>query len=222
MRPLIFRMGLVLLGLLWSLQGSNGWAQVSMAPKQLLVVKPGTDRILITWVAAVINKGDGPVAFSVPVLLPQEAKDFQPIEGINPDDLKLGETGLTVEKEFPPGVNVISLGFTIPATFGNVDLHVKSRSDLGELTVMTPKGLLEIKGRDLVESGTDVQDMQRYNVLSSNRMILTGDELQISVGGVPEGRGRLWILGLVFAGMMVVAVVFLVKKSMPVAAIGEV
>jgi hypothetical protein len=87
---------------------------------------------------------------------------------------------------------------------------------------MTPKGLLEIKGRELVESGTDVQDMQRYNVLSSKRMILAGDELQISVGGVPEGRGRLWILGLVFAGMMVVAVVFLVKKSMPVAAIGEV
>lgn len=191
-------------------------AQTAAAPRQLMIVKPGTDRLLITWVAAVMNKGQVPERFAMPVLIPKEAKDFQPIEGISGDDLKLGDQGLSVEKEFAPGVNVISLGYTVQVAMGESKLNIKARSDVGELTVMTPRGLLEISGRELVDAGTDVQDMQRYAVLTSNRMILAGDELIIAVNGIPEGRGRLWVLGAGFAMVLLVASVLLARKSMPV------
>lgn len=213
---LIFRVGwLSLILVLFTTLELPAEAQIAMAPKQLFVIKPGTDLIHGTWVAAVMNKGQTTERFSVPVLLPKEAKDFQPIEGIGPDDLKLSDDGLTVEKEFPPGVHVISLGFMLPVALGRAEIHVKARADVGELTVMTPRGLLEISGRELVDGGTDVQDMQRYQIFTSNRMILAGDDLSILITGVPEGRGRLWIVGLAFASMLMIAAAILVKKSAP-------
>jgi hypothetical protein len=48
-------------------------AQVTVAPKQLLVLKPGLDVVHGTWVVAIMNKGKAPAKFRTPVLMPREA-----------------------------------------------------------------------------------------------------------------------------------------------------
>jgi hypothetical protein len=190
-------------------------AQVTVAPKQLLVLKPGLDVVHGTWVVAIMNKGQAPAKFRTPVLMPLEARDFQPIEGATAEDVKLADDGLWVEKEFAIGVNVVSFAFVVPSSLGGISLSLKPRADTGELMIMTPKGMLDVTGRDFVESGTDVQEMQRYSVLSSKRLIVAGEELSLRVDGVPEGRGRLWVVGGVFGFLLVMIAGVLAWRSRP-------
>ncbi len=199
--------------LAWIFLASTSFAEVVLMPKQLIVLKPGIDQILGTWVAAVNNRGQVPERFSLPVLLPREAKDFQPIEGIAAADLKLGDLGLVVQKEFPPGVSVLSVGFMLPASFGQATLHLKAMVDVGELTVMSPRGLLDIDSQDLSEAGSDVQDMQRYSVWTSNRMVIAAQDVLVGVSGVPEGRARLWAIGGILAGILAVGAGLLTRRA---------
>ena len=190
-------------------------AQVTRAPKQLLVLKPGLDVVHGTWVVAIMNKGQAPAKFRTPVLMPLEARDFQPIEGVTADEVKFENDGLWVEKEFPVGVNVVSFAFIVPSSLGGSLLSLKPRADTGELMIMTPKGMLDVSGKGFVESGTDVEEMQRYAVLSSNHLIVAGEELSLRVDGIPEGRGRLWLVGSVFGLLLVLIAGVLAWRSRP-------
>jgi hypothetical protein len=174
-------------------------AQVTVAPKQLWVIKAGTDQLHGTWVAAVMNKGSKPEAFRLPVLFPKESRDFQPLEGAEAADLKLAEDGLWVEKVYTPGVTVVSFAFVVPVTHGTQALSAVPRADVGEMAIMTPKGMLEIHGRDFALSASETADMERYDIMSSTRMIMKGDQLAVDIDGVPEGRRRLWLTGGVLA-----------------------
>ncbi len=194
------------------------WANVSfcdvvIAPKQLIIVKPGLDRLNGTWVAAVINRSKTDETFRIPVLLPQESIDFRPLEGVEDKDLRLESDGVFVEKSFPPGVNVISFGFLAPAIRGSLHLNFNVKNELGELSVMTPKGLLSIHGENLILAGSDVQDFQTFNIWVSKSPLKSGDEIKVSVDGVPEGRQRLWSLGAVFGLLLVGGSGFLAWRS---------
>jgi hypothetical protein len=189
------------------------FAQVSLAPKQLWVIKPGTDQLYGTWVAAVMNKGSKPESFRLAVLVPKEARDFKPLEGASDADLKLLDDGLWVEKDFPPGVNVVSFAFAVPASHGVKALSAVPRLDVGELAIMTPKGMLEIHGQDFAFSGDNMEDMQRYAIISSTRMIMKGDTLSIDVSGIPEGRSRLWLTGGVLGVMLLGASAWLTLRT---------
>jgi hypothetical protein len=190
-----------LMGLAGHLRAAD---DVMVMPKQLLVLKPAIDSVAGTWVAAVRNAGNSDVNFSLPVLLPADASDFMPIEGLSADQIRLGNKGLEIEKPFSPGVTVVSVGFVLPARSGRAMMKLHSRADVGELTVMTPRGLLDVRSPELVETAPDVQDMQRYSVWTVNRMLLADQILDISIGGVPEGRSKLWLVG----GLLGIVLVF--------------
>lgn len=174
------------------------WAQSALAPKQLFIVKPGIDKLHGTWVSAVINKGSKPESIKVPVLLPRETQDFQPVEGVVPTDVRLEQDGVYVEKQFAPGVSILSFSFVMPASSGNSLLTLQTREAIDELSVMTPRGMLLIRSDQLVLSGTDIQDLQTYDIWVSKSALQSGDTLKVEIRGIPEGRKRLWILGAAF------------------------
>jgi hypothetical protein len=195
------------------LLAQSGFGDVVVAPKQLIIVKPGIDRLNGTWVAAVINRSKTPELLKVPVLLPQEAIDFRPLEGADDKELRLEADGVFVEKPFPPGVNVISFAFLAPVLRGSTDLNFKVKTDLGELSVMTPKGLLTIHGENLILAGSDIQDFQTFSIFVSKVPLKTGDGIKVTVEGVPEGRHRLWLLGAIFGFILVGGSLFLTWRS---------
>jgi len=188
-------------------------AQPQLAPKQLIIVKPGIDKLHGTWLAAVINRDEKPQTYRVPVLLPKETEDFKPTEGIMAGDVKLESDGVYIDKTFGPGVNVVSLAFITSASAGTVDLNFEAKMDVGELTVMTPRGMLTVQGEKLVSSGTDVQDLQTYDLWVSQAAVAKGDLVKVTVSGVPLGRQRLWILGAIFALILLVAAISLTYRS---------
>lgn len=173
-----------------------------VAPRQLIVLKPGVDVIFGTWVAAVINKSKTPQHVRLSALIPRETNDVQPVEGLTNGDWKLDETGLWVEKEFPEGVNVISFVFRTAAKFGVSQLNFKAGAVVSELLVMTPTGMLDITAPNLVITGTDTHDAQGYTVRTLQQPIASGEALVLEVEGVPEGRARLWFVGAAFGLLM--------------------
>jgi hypothetical protein len=187
--------------------------QPVLAPKQLIIVKPGIDKLHGTWLAAVINREANAQALRVPILLPRETEDFKPTEGVEPGDLKIESDGVYIEKKFQPGVNVISLAFIAPAEAGLAELNFDARLDLGELTVMTPRGMMKVQGEKLVSSGTDVQDLQTFDLWVTPTSVVKGDQLKVTITGVPQGRQRLWVLGLSFALVLVIAAISLTYWS---------
>lgn len=210
MKYLVNMMAVCFMSLLW---GHVGLCDVVVAPKQLIIVKPGLDRLNGTWVAAVINRSQKNETFRVPVLLPKEAIDFRPVEGVDDKELRLEADGVFVEKSFQPGVNVISFAFVAPALRGALDLNFQVKSDLGELSVMTPKGLLSVHGQNLILAGSDIQDFQTFNIWISKSPLKAGDEIKVTVEGVPEGRQRLWSLGAVFGLLLTGGAGFLTWRS---------
>jgi hypothetical protein len=173
-----------------------------LAPKQLMVIKPGVDLIYGTWVAAVMNKTQIPQHARVAALLPREMLDLQPMEGVTKEDMKMDASGLWIEKDFAPGVNVISFVFSAAAKFGGGTLNFKPRGDVREFMIMTPTGMLTISGQGVVSAGTDVQDSQGYTVLTLNHPVVAGEDIRLEVEGVPEGRTRLWFVGAAFGLLM--------------------
>lgn len=181
-------------------------AQPILAPKQLIIVKPGIDKLHGTWLAAVINRDEKPQSLRIPVLLPKETEDFRPVEGISDKDVTMTAQGVFVEKDFAPGVNVISFTFMTSSQSGSVDLNFEAKQDLGELTVMTPRGMMQVQGERLVRSGTDVQDLQTFDLWVTKSPVVQGDAIKVTIMGVPEGRRKLWILGTLFGVVLVFSV----------------
>jgi hypothetical protein len=210
MKYLLRLMAVIFPAVLWS---QLGVCDVIIAPKQLVIVKPGLDQLNGTWVAAVINRSQTNETFRVPVLLPKEAIDFRPVEGVDDKELRLEADGVFVEKSFSPGVNVISFAFLAPASRGALDLNFNVKSDLGELSVMTPKGLLSVHGQNLILAGSDIQDFQTFSIWVSKSPLRAGDEIKVSVEGIPEGRQRLWSLGAVFGLLLAGGAGFLTWRS---------
>lgn len=173
-----------------------------IAPRQLIVLKPGVDEVFGTWVAAVINKSKTPQHVRLSAFIPRETKDVQPVEGLTNGDWTLDETGLWVEKEFPEGVNVISFVFRASAKFGVSQLNFKAGSSVSELLVMTPTGMLDITSSDLVVTGSDTHDGQGYTVRTLQHPMASGEALTLKVEGIPEGRARLWFVGAAFGVLM--------------------
>jgi hypothetical protein len=184
-----------------------------MAPRQLLVLKPGLDEVYGTWVAAVNNKSKTPQHVRVSALIPRETIDVHPLEGVANGEWKLDQTGLWIEKEFGEGVNVISFSFRTAARYGANTLNFKVGSPIDELILMTPSGMMTIAGRDLVVTGSDMQGSQGYTVMTVQRKIVAGDAVAFDIDGVPEGRGRLWIVGAAFGILMVVGAAVMVRRT---------
>jgi len=192
---------------------SQASAEPVLAAKQLVIVKPGVDKLSGTWLAAVINSSEKPETLRVPILLPKETEDFQPMEGVAPGDVKIELDGVYVEKAFEPGVNVISFAFMTSSKSGSVDLNFEPKLDLGELTIMTPRGLMKVQGEKLVMTGTDVQDLQTYDLWVTQGPVMKGSNIKVTVSGVPEGRRKLWILGAGFALVLITAAAGLTYRS---------
>jgi hypothetical protein len=184
-------------------------------PRQLIVLKPGIDMVQATWVAAIKNDQPTPATLMIPVLMPKDAKDFTPLEGLTADEVRLGDAGLVVEKSFPTGVTVVSVGFVVPAGSGKALMGLTTGVDVGELTVMAPRGLLGVESRDLIAAGSDVQDMQRYNMWTSRDKVLANQTVQILISDVPEGRTKLWAIGAILGLMIVGGSIVFARKTIP-------
>ena len=198
----------------------GGWALPSqaatfVAAKHLIMVKPGVDKIYGTYVFAVTNSGAEPEVYNVPVNMPKEMEQFVVEEGATQDDVQAGaEGGLTIEKAFDPGTNLISIRFVAKADGADSKLTLVPKVPIEHLTVLADKQRLEVTAPGLKPSTSAIggDDLNSFVIEGG---VSAGDTLEIAIAGIPSGRGGLWILGWIFAMVLVIAVIVLTMLTMP-------
>jgi len=199
--------GFILVALLGLSFGSRGIAAgaTNVGGKHVFILYPGVDSIWGSYIFVVTNDSQQPEAFTFPVMLPKETVDFQAQDVLSPDELKLGpDGGVIVDKVFPPGETLIQISFKLPATesvgtatftplqpFQSLGLFIWQDS----FVVKGPEGLEIQKGVNLSDRKFDTY------TLSSGAV---GKPIVYTFENVPEGRGRLWIIGGIVAAILFV------------------
>src|SRR5690606_13910452 len=121
--------------------GGSANADVMLTPKHLIILRQGLDAVYGSYVFAVQNTGEAPEKFRSAVMLPKETADFVPQEGGRPDEVTLAEDGggVYVEKDFPPGVHIVSIGFKADASYGKTTLTFTPPAEIQSFTVLLPR-----------------------------------------------------------------------------------
>lgn len=190
-------------------------AAVSLGARHVYILYPGVDAVWGSYVFTVNNSGDAPERFTFPVLLPKETIDFQGQDSLDSSEIKLGsDGGVTIDKEFRPGENMMQVGFKLPASQGTALASMKLPYDIGSLGFFVWQNGITVHGEHMeIQRGLQLSDRvyDAYSFLNGK----AGDSMSATLQNVPEGRGRLWIIGWIFCGLIVLLAFGLAYASRP-------
>jgi hypothetical protein len=194
--------------------GASGEAGIGVAPKHLLILRPGVDAVFGVYVFAVQNEDASPQKFRTAALLPKETIDFVPQEGATADEVSISGEDVVVEKTFPSGTTLVSIAFKTEAQYGTARLNFKPALDINSLAVLVPiDGSLTATSDVLgAELGDSARPDPQYKTLPARAPIPTGSRFTIEVTGLPEGRSRLWLAGtIVLAALLGLGITMAVR-----------
>jgi hypothetical protein len=192
-------------------------ADVYVTPKHLVILREGLDAVYGNYVFAVQNTDQEPATLKATVMLPKETVDFVPQEGIEASEVSLAPGGgLLIDKSFPAGIHIVSIGFKVDAHYGGAKLTLTPTSDIQSFTLLVPRETSLTVASPVLTDGdaTNAPDPQ-YRPLVSKEPLVAGTAFEIAVSGMPEGRARLWIAGAVIAVLLVASAGFLALKTRP-------
>ena len=188
-------------------------AEVFVSPKHVYIFQPGMDEVWGSYLFFVQNNGE-PESSTFALPLPREQIDFGAQEGLIPKDLQFDpEKGVVVSKEFPAGSNLFGVGFKVAASGGEAKISLFIEAPKSNLTFLAPINAITVEGKGLVE---DEEVKFGGNVFSSWKLetVEGGELVKVSVIGVGEGRGRFWLLGWAFLGVLFFVVSILVGRTL--------
>lgn len=194
----------------------SSFAEIYVTSKHLIILRTGIDTVWGSYVFAVNNKNATPSSLKVNIMMPSQMTDFYPQEGVTKDEVLLTDSGLMVEKEFAPGVNVVSIGFRVPSKFGRAEVSFKPQMDIDSFTLLVARGSgTEIQSDGLVIGNDEERPDPQYQPYVSKSVLKTGETFTINVSGVPEGRLTLWISGGITGGCILIFGLLLALRTRP-------
>jgi hypothetical protein len=213
----LLRLAPILLSGLFVLVAQQGFAQVRIEARHVVMLHPGFDTVWGTYMFGVRNDGAAPERLKGYLTLPKETVDFQAQEGLTQEELiSGGADGLMFEKEFPPGLTLISIGFKANANFGQAALTFAAKTEMEQFSIVTKKDSLTVHSDSalLSESADTVVADEQFTSMTSKGPIPSGESIVINVGNVPEGRGRLWLAGAIIAAVLLAFSVGMTLKTL--------
>ena len=177
----------------------TGLAATTIGDRHAIMLRGGVDQVWGHYVFTLQNDGKAPAEISTPVMLPSGAIDVRPQEGLNPEDVVAGAAGQTgmvsIRKMVEPGVHLVSFGFVIPARTGHASIEFNVPYRIAEMQVLAQRSsAMSVSGERLVS--------RRPGIWAIDGELAMGQTLVMNVAGVPEGRQRLWIMGLSVAALI--------------------
>lgn len=189
-------------------------AEVSVSPKHLLILRSGLDAVYGTYVFAVQNGNSEKQEFSSTILMPKETDDFMPEEGLKAENVELINGDLKVRRILDPGLQILSVGFRVPAHDGFAPLTLVPPYDLPSLTILVPrKSTIRLKN-SAFRSGAGNDDPQ-YMTWEATSPLSAGKPFVLEVEGVAEGRRRLWGLGAITFAILVTSAIAMAVRTRP-------
>jgi hypothetical protein len=197
---------------------------VQLMPRQMMVLREGLDAVYGQVMFVVRNHAAVPLPLKFTVLLPKETADFSPREGLEPSEVVLAEArgdgggfkGLLVDKTFPPGVLMMTIGFKVDAQLGRTTMTLSHPDGIKDLNLLTLKdGRIQADSASLVTNERPEDADPLYKAFELKAPVNANETISIEISGVPEGRLRLWWLGGIFGGVLVFLVLILAWKTWP-------
>ncbi len=184
---------------------SIGQAAVGIGPKHVYILYPGVDAIWGSYIFVVANDGQAPEPFSFPVMLPKETVDFQAQDTLSPQELKLGKDGgITIDKTFPPGETLLQVSFKLPASEATSVATFTAPYPYQSLGIFVWQNSFDVKGPEGLEiqKGVNLSGkvFDTYSIGAGD----VGKTLTYTFENVPEGRGRLWMVGGIFGVILLI------------------
>lgn len=175
-------------------------AGVAIGKRHAIMLRGGIEQVVGHYFFTVENDSKVPQPFVTAVMLPADAIDVRPREGLTQEDVVAGHDGtIEVKKTFPPGVHLLSFDFVIGGKGGSVDVRMRVPYKVEELQLLTGKN----SPLRLASNATIAPAMPgRDGIWVTSAPLEAGQDFLISVAGVTEGRQRLWVLGLSVAGVL--------------------
>lgn len=179
-------------------------AEVRLGNRHFVLLYPQIDAVVGVYYFGIQNSGEEPALFEAPVMLPENVVDFQPQQGLAPDDITTRDDGqVWIRKMMPPGLTVASMNFKVDAWEGQTDLDFVFKQELFDFSVMTKPGGLSISSNQMKVADSPPMSQEKFDTLSLDRGE-AGKTLTVAVKNIPKGRGDLWKLAGTFAGLLLV------------------
>ncbi|MEZ4743460.1 MAG: hypothetical protein R3B45_13610 [Bdellovibrionota bacterium] len=189
---------------------------IQIAERHVFVLHSGPDVLWGTYMFGVNNMGSEATLFSDRINLPSGITDFAPQEGLSNEELKASpEGGLVFEKEFPPGVTLIAIGFKLPAQLGKASLQLKFHYDISEMSILTKDDSLNLEfvGVPMQLGDNTIMSNETYRTFKSSQKIAKGQQLEVAVSNI-AGRANFWLVGSIFAALLLLlASIFTLKTK---------
>ncbi len=135
-------------------------------------------------------------------MIPLETSDWQAQEGLLPKELKLGASGgLIISKNFSADSGLIGIGFKVPGHLGTAKMTLRAPFDFAELTILVPQGTLHVTAPSMT-AAPGVEFSGKFFDALSLQGVQKGQQVEVSIGNVPEGRARSWMVGAITGGLL--------------------
>lgn len=195
--------------LLFSVQGLS---EVRLADRHMVMIEPGIERVGGSYMFGVKNSGAKAVQFTVELLLPKETVDFGPQDGLAKEDLILSDEGrVVVDKEFPPGLTIMSVGFYASVDAPQGELTFPVSSELAELSFLT-RGDAGLKADGFMQRAPSMLPGKNLKGIMATDVPVS-KVIKLSVTGVREGRSSFIYLGIIFSIILSCLVIFLTYRK---------
>ena len=206
---------LFILAFLWTQNAIGG---VSVAGRHVVVLYKSIDSVMGTYLFLVNNDAEKPLKAKLPIMLPKETLDFEALNGVGRDELKLGkEGGLILEKEFRQGDSLMSIGFRVPASIGEGELTFEAVADVEVFSVFVRPDTIEVSfEQEGYEKKENVPFGANTFTTFTKKSLPKGESTKVFVSNIPKGRGQYWLLGFIAGGLMFVIGGYLAYRTRPV------
>lgn len=187
-----------------------------MTLRHIILVQPAIDRVTMQYMRMQPNDTEATTRSKVPMLLPQQVIDWQPGDGMNPEDFVLGQEGqVFVERDVPPGGSPAAILFQVEATGGEAPVTIRAPEMLGEISILVAHRthLSLTPGSPSLKQDTDVDMGETVFQRWFAQGIPEGELVAFTVTGVPQGRDALWQVGAAALLVLALAATFFAARA---------
>lgn len=204
----------ILLALLFALPVQ---AEIALSEKHLIILRAGLDSIWGDYIFSVQNSQSELQQAEVALFLPRETIDFKAVEGVTAADMRVdAQHGVvTMQKEFPHGSTLVNVAFKVMAEDGTATLNWHARHSLASLNIMYEHDIIEVFADKLETTELPRIADVHYRALHTPQALSKGDNLQIQVRGIPQGRTQLHLFAVVFTVILLASAVYLSIRTRP-------
>ena len=176
--------------------------------RQAIYLTPTTDALVGNLMLRVTNPLAEPVDDTVPLMLPLQTQQWEPLAGLSRDDIHATPSGegWAITRRFDSGMKSLAVEFRVQALFGRAQLTIPILYHVDQLSLFAKPALLTFDAYPSychMEPNSEFMGMH-FDILSCSSPPV-GQDLSLVLSGVPEGRLRYLLLAGIFGFLLFVS-----------------